>query len=179
MDVDVDVVHCWSMARAQAEHDELLGIYLNDHLAGASAGAAMFQRAAHSAHAESKVELQRLTAEVRQDRQSLLDLMSELGVPVRRYKVIAGRLAEKAGRFKLNGRLFSRSPLSDLMELEALFLGVQGKAAGFRALRSLADQNSRLDAAQLNRLIGRAEQQADVLERLRIQTAQRVLHFGR
>ncbi len=177
MDVGVEVVHGWSMARARADqHDELLGIYLNDHLAGASAGAAMFQRAAHSARGEAKVELLRLTAEVSQDRQSLLDLMSGLGVRVRRYKVIAGWVAEKVGRFKLNGYLSGRSPLSDLVELEALLLGVQGKAAGFRTLRSLTDQHARLDPSQRNQLIDRAERHSDVLERLRIQTVQRVLH---
>ncbi|MGI8416458.1 MAG: hypothetical protein ACR2P2_09720 [Nakamurella sp.] len=164
------------MARARADqHDELLGIYLNDHLAGASAGAAMFQRAAKSARGESRVELLRLTAEVGQDRQSLLGLMSVQGVRVRRYKVLAGWVAEKAGRLKLNGSLVRRSPLSDLMELEALLLGVKGKAAGFRTLRSLSDRHSRLDAPQLDQLIDRAERQAEVLERLRIQTAQRVL----
>lgn len=177
MDVGVGVGHGWSMGRAQAnQRGELLGIYLNDHLAGASAGAAMFQRAAHSAHGQSKAELLRLKAEVGQDRQSLLDLMSELSVQIRRYKVIAGWVAEKAGRLKLNGYLLRRSPLSDLVELEALLLGVQGKAAGFRTLRGLTDQDSRLDASQLDQLIDRAERQADVLESLRIQTAQRVLH---
>lgn len=175
MDVGVEVVHGWSMTRPQADQHQLLGIYLNDHLAGATAGAAMFQRAAKSARGESRVELLRLTAEVGQDRQSLLDLMSVLGVRVRRYKVIAGWVAEKAGRFKLNGSLVHRSPLSDLMELEALLLGVQGKAAGFKALRSLSDRNSQLDVSRLDQLIDRAERQADLLERLRLQTARQVL----
>lgn len=176
MDSAVDVVHGWSMAKAQADqHDELLAVYLNDHLAGASAGAALFQRAAQSAPGESKAELRRLTAEVRQDRQTLLDLMSVLDVRVRRYKVIAGWVAEKAGRLKLNGRIVTRSPLSDLMELEALFLGVQGKAACFRTLRTLTDEHPGLDAPRLDQLIDRAERQAVVLEQLRTQTAQRVL----
>lgn len=165
------------MTKAQADQGgALLGIYLNDHLVGATAGGEMFRRSARSARGPAKQELERLTAEVVHDRKSLLELMRVMAVPVRRYKVLGGWVLEKVGRLKFNGHLLSRSPLSDLVELEALLLGVQGKAAGFRALRNLADQDARLDAAQLDRLIGRAERQAEVLEPLRMQAAQRVFH---
>jgi hypothetical protein len=61
-----------------------------------------------------------------------------------------------AGRLKFNGRLLARSPLSDLEELELLLLGVEGKAAGWRTLRTLADTDTRLDAGRLDELISRA-----------------------
>jgi len=64
---------------------------------------------------------------------------------VHRYKVLGGWALEKAARFKPNGRLLRRSPLSDLIELEWLLLGVQGKTAGFRALRRLADTDTDTD----------------------------------
>jgi len=57
--------------------------------------------------------------------------------------VLGGWVLEKAARCKPNGRLFRRSPLSNLIELEGLLLGVQGKAADFRALRRLADTDTR------------------------------------
>ena len=82
-------------------------------------------------------------------------------------------MLEKAARLKPNGRLLRRSPLSDLIELEGLLLGVQGKAAGFRTLRRLAD--TRLQAGTLDELIARAEQQVNTLEQLRIHTATHVL----
>ncbi len=75
----------------------------------------------------------------------------------RRYKVLGGWVLEKVGRLKANGHLLRRSPLSDLVEMEALVLGVQGKAAGFRALRSIAAGDPRLDATDLDRLVDRAE----------------------
>ena len=156
----------------------VLGIYLNDHLAGATMGVELFRRANGSAHGSVKTQLQELTAEVERDRESLLTLMGTLGVPVRRYKVLGGWVLEKAGRFKPNGRVLRRSPLSDLIELEGLLLGVQGKAAGFRTLRRLADTDPRLKATHLDELIKRAEQQADTLEQLRISTAARVLTTG-
>jgi len=101
--------------------------------------------------------------------------MASLGVRVRMYKAGAAWIGEKAGRLKLNGRLFSRSPLSDLEELELLRLGVEGKAAGWRTLRTLADTDTRLDAVRLDELISRASSQAGELEDLRVRAARRVI----
>ena len=72
--------------------------------------------------------------------------MDALGIPVHAYKVYAAWIGEKAARLKLNGYLLARSPLSGLEELEMLRLGVEGKAAGWRTLRVLAETDTRLDA---------------------------------
>ena len=157
------------------DRSALLGIYLNDHLAGATAGLELFRRATGSATGTTRDTLARLTTEVQQDREALLDLLARLDVPVRHYKVLGGWALEKVGRLKLNGSLLRRSPLSDLVELEGLVLAVQGKAAGFRALRRVAEAEPRLDAAELDALVDRAGRQADTLEQLRLQTAARVL----
>ena len=158
-----------------SDRSALLGIYLNDHLAGATGGLALFRRATSSARGPSKQELADLTRQVSQDRQALLTLMHRLGVRVRHYKVATGWALEMAGRLKSNGHLVHRSPLSDLVELEALVLGVQGKAAGFRALRSIASHDPRLDVGELDRLIDRAERQALKLEGLRLHAAAHAL----
>ena len=104
-------------------HD-LLGIYLNDHLAGATGGLELARRvaASHRGRAADGA-LQRLAADVAQDRAALADIMAALSIPVRAYKVYAARIGEKAARLKLNGYLFTRSPLSRLEELEMLRLG--------------------------------------------------------
>lgn len=152
--------------------EALLGIYLNDHLAGATGGLELFRRAAR-AHRGSPAGavLERLTGEIVEDRAALRDVMRGLGVPVRRYKVYGGWVGEKLGRLKLNGRLLGRSPLSSLIELETLRLGVEGKGAGWRTLRTMAERDDRLDAARLDDLIARAHRQADTLEELRVRTA--------
>lgn len=153
-----------------------LRTYLNDHFGGATAGLAMFRRAAAAQRDQpAGAALGRLAAEVAQDRQSLRELMRGLGVRPKVSRVAAGWLAEKAGRLKLNGRFVRRAPLSDLMELEALLLGVEGKGAGFRSLRALADRDPRLDPAQLDALVDRARQQARTLEGLRVRAAAVVL----
>jgi hypothetical protein len=156
----------------------MLGIYLNDHLAGATAGTELAHRMARS-HQNRELEetgdLQRLAVEISQDRATLLDIMAALGVAVRGYKVGAAWIGERAGRLKFNGHLLTRSPVSDLEELEMLRLGAEGKAAGWRTLRTLADTDARLDAARLDELISRARGQADRLEELRVRASRQIL----
>jgi hypothetical protein len=150
----------------------LLGIYLNDHLAGSTSGLELVRRIAQAHRGSPSGEtLQQLAAEIAEDRATLLDIMRALQVPIRHYKVASGWALEKISRLKLNGHLLSRSPLSSLIELETLRIGVEGKAAGWRALRVLATRQGRLDADQLDRLIKRAGEQAATVEELRLRAA--------
>ena len=75
----------------------LLGIYLNDHLAGATGGLELARRVARSSlmPADARV-LQRLAAEIAADRQALLKIMAALGIPARSYKRYAAWIGEKA-----------------------------------------------------------------------------------
>lgn len=146
----------------------LLGIYLNDHLAGATGGLELARRTAASHRGSDTGDaLTRFAAEVAADRAALRTMMAALGVPARQYKTYVARAAEKLGRLKLNGSLWSRSPLSSVVELELLRLGVEAKAAGWRTLAQLADRETRLDKAQLTQLLSRAQQQSRTLEELR------------
>ena len=158
-----------------SRHD-MLGVYLNDHLAGATAGSELASRMARSHRGEEESgPLSRLAAEIAQDRSDLLTIMASLGISVRAYKVGAAWIGEKLGRLKFNGRLLGRSPLSDLEELEVLRLGVEGKAAGWRTVRTLADADTRLDAGYLDELISRANSQSAQLEELRVRAVSRVI----
>ncbi|AEY93558.1 MULTISPECIES: hypothetical protein [Streptomyces] len=155
---------------------KLLGIYLNDHLAGATAGT---QRIGHLVRSTRGSALGRalrpVAAEISEDRAALLDIMRDLDVPVRRAKVCAGWAAEKVGRLKLNGRLVRRSPLSTVLELEAMRLAVEGKAAGWLTLRRLATTDERLDPGRLDSLLERARRQQDTVEEWRRRQADTAL----
>lgn len=153
---------------------DILGIYLNDHLAGSTLGMELAQRIAASARylPVSDNVLERLAAEIREDRAALLEIMHTLGIRIHGYKVLAAWAGEKVGRLKLNGHLLRRSPLSNLEEMEMLRLGVEGKGAGWRTLRAVAERDSRLDAGRLDKLISRAARQAELLERLRSDVAE-------
>jgi hypothetical protein len=150
----------------------MLGIYLNDHLAGATAGTELAYRVAKT-HDDSR--LRRFAAEVAQDRGALIEIMKALDVPIRAYKVGAAWVGEKAARLKLNGHLMTRSPLSYLEELEMMRLGVEGKASGWRTLRTMAQTDKRLDPDRLNELIARADKQSSLLEDLRVSTAAKLI----
>ena len=145
---------------------EPLGVYLNDHLTGAFAGSALAHRMADT-HADSHraADLRRLAHDVEQDRDDLVRIMHSLGVPARHYRTWLGLAGERLARLKPNGTLMRRSPLSDLIELEAMRTGVEGKAALWRALRALADNDSRLDPDGLDRLAERAREQAYTLNK--------------
>ncbi|GAA4664112.1 MULTISPECIES: hypothetical protein [Amycolatopsis] len=157
----------------------LLGIYLNDHLAGAMAGVDLARRLARSeGEWAGNGKLERLAEEIEQDRAALLEIMAALGEPVRRVEMWTGRLAEKVGRLKLNGRVVRRSPLSRLVELEAMRLGVEGKVAGWRTLRVRAAVDARLDADRLDELIAGGRSQITRLERLRARAAEELFGSG-
>ncbi len=110
--------------------------------------------------------LKELAAEVRADRQELRALMDRLGIGVDRAKQLAGWTAEKLGRLKLNGQLLGYSPLSRVVELEALRLGIAGKQAMWRTLLDLADGARALDAEELRRFERRAVQQLKAVDDL-------------
>ena len=57
--------------------------------------------------------------------------MRAAGLPVRSHKILAGWAAEKATRLKTGANFLTRSPLSDLTELETLYLGIQVGAGLF------------------------------------------------
>ncbi|MGH3426331.1 MAG: hypothetical protein ACRD3Q_12525 [Terriglobales bacterium] len=155
-----------------------LGIYLNDHVAGAYGGMELARRIArtHRACADGQ-DFQRLAADIAADRSELLGIMSRLGVKRQRYKSYSAWLAEKLGRLKLNGSLMRRSPLSTLLEFEALVLGVHGKAALWRTLRLIAEVDDRLDQVQLHRLAQRAGEQTQLLEQWRVRAAETLFGF--
>ena len=99
--------------------------------------------------------------------------MRVLGVRADRLKVVGAWAAEKLGRFKLNGRLVGYSPLSRVVELEALMLGVHGKLALWRSLQEL--EFAQLDAAALRDLEERAVSQLESLEENRVRAVTEAL----
>jgi hypothetical protein len=151
----------------------LRAIYLNDHLTAATAGVELFKRAANGqSHPARRTALGHLATEVASDRDALVAIMAKLGVRPAPHRIALGWAAEKLGRLKTNGSLLQRSPLSDLVELEGMLLGVQGKACLWRSLGVLAATDTRLDAHELELLEKRAASQCAELEAMRRSAAE-------
>jgi hypothetical protein len=155
---------------------KLLGIYLNDHLAGATAGRELCKRSLSSNRGtEFGGFLERLLGEVVEDRETLLELMRSVGAGVDRVKPLAAMLGERAGRLKLNGSLRGYSPLSRLVEFEGLTLGVEGKLAMWVNLGELPPAGG-LEGFDFDALAERARAQRSGLEEQRVKAAR--IAFG-
>jgi hypothetical protein len=151
---------------------KLLGTYLNDHLAGATAGLELARRAAGQNKGHPLGEfLENLAEEIAQDRESLVHLMGRLGIGRDSLKVMVGWAGEKVGRLKMNGRLLGYSPLSRLVELEGLTVGVRGKLSMWECLKAVADLDPVLAEFELDTLIARAEAQLQSLRPERVAAA--------
>lgn len=150
---------------------ELLGIYLNDHLAGATLGVELARRlqASNEDDPEFGPVLTEVCAEIEADRETLKAVMDQLGVGQSKLKPLAAVLGERLGRLKLNGRLWGYSPLSRLDELELLQIGVAGKRRLWRALEHThANELSGFDPGALAE---RATEQLRRLEALHLKAA--------
>jgi hypothetical protein len=149
---------------------KLLAIYLNDHLAGAALGFDLAKRSLkQNAGTEFEPLLEEIAAEIEEDRQTLVRTMALLAIPHSRLKVAVAWAAEKVARLKLNGQLHGYSPLSRLLELEGLKIGIDGKRALWLALGQLKDEQ--LGDVDFERLAARASSQRDRLEPFRLAAA--------
>ena len=153
-------------------NDRLLKIYLNDHLAGSMAGLELVKRAHGSNPVGALGEfLARLERELQEDRAFLEEVVDALELGREPYKVIAAWVAEKLGRFKLNGQILGYSDLSRLVELESLKIGITGKLSMWTALQHMKGHETRLAVLDFDRMIKRAEEQLAELDRFLLQAA--------
>ncbi|HET7690290.1 MAG TPA: hypothetical protein VFK41_07925 [Nocardioidaceae bacterium] len=151
----------------------LLSSYLNDHLAAATASVALFERTTQNFRDTPWAdELRFLTEDVTADREAWLRAMETLGVGASRAKQVVGLVGERLGRFKPNGSLFHRTPMTDLVELEGLRIAVATKINALQVLRAIAVQDPRLAKETVETLLERAQDQAERLYRLHLQVAQ-------
>lgn len=145
---------------------DLLKIYLQDHHAGSVVGLELAKRAADSnsdwAHG---AEIAEIRDEIATDKEALETIMDHLDASPSKIKDGLGWTGEKLGRLKPNDHLFTRSPLSRVIELEGLVVGVTGKAALWESLRNAeGDSVGGVDIAEL---AARADSQLSRLMTLR------------
>ena len=117
------------------EAPRALAIYLKDHHAAGSAGARLAARLAEniSPDVEGRDELARVAQEVKEDLHTLERVMLAEKVRPNATKDTLAKGLELLGRLKPNGQVTGRAPLSDVIELETLLVGIAGKAALWRS----------------------------------------------
>jgi hypothetical protein len=170
--VDTSTVSATAVVGTGRSFSRLLAIYLNDHLAGATAGVELARRALKENRDNDYGQfLATLAEEIAQDRRALVQLMERLMIPRSKVKVPAAWALEKIGRLKLNGRIRGYSPLSRLIEFEGLATGIDAKRALWLALLQIRANDERLRDFDLEVLAARAEDQRQRLEPHRLSAA--------
>lgn len=152
-----------------SESKELLGAYLNDHLAGASAGVELAETILQDSEGTPLGStMAAVLAEIQADRATLVDLMGRLGIARSTMKQAGAAAAEKVGRLRFHPRVTHSEDLTLLMEIEVLSVGIEGKRLLWQALKSIEGSEPELAATDLGRLIDRALRQRQDLEPFRV-----------
>lgn len=141
--------------------------YLNNHLSG---GTGAIEMAGHCQAANEDEPLggfmATLAVEIQADHQTLQDLMDRLGATQNRVKQVTARVGEKVTHLKLGG-----GDLGNLLTLEGLSLGIEGKACMWKSLKEVKEDNAAFAGVDFDALIKRAEEQREAVERWRLAVA--------
>jgi hypothetical protein len=153
-----------------------MDVYLNDHLAGAMLGSDLAEQI-HDANEGTPLGdlMATIAPQIEADRQTLIDLMERMDTSKNPVKQVTTWLAEKTSRPKFSGLTSGEPELGTFLALEALTLGVEGKASLWKALKEVEARYEPLRSIDLDGLLERAMSQHDALERERVAAAGRAL----
>jgi hypothetical protein len=151
---------------------DALATYLNDHLAGSVAALELLDHLiSQEQGTERGTELVQIRADVEEDQKTLLRGLREVGGKESRVRSALAWLTEKIGQAKLRLDDPGTGKLQLFEALEALALGIQGKAALWRALASASTRLPQLRILDYTKLEQRAIDQFNRVDRLRLQVA--------
>jgi hypothetical protein len=156
--------------------DGSLDTYLNDHLGGAMLGSDLAEQIGERSEGTPLGDLMaEIAPQIEEDRQTLIDLMEQLGASRNPVKQASAWVAEKASRVKFSGASSGAPDFGLFMSVETLTLGVEGKLSLWKALKRVAAEHPPLADANLDELIARAQSQHDRLEEQRLELGRQVL----
>jgi hypothetical protein len=153
-----------------------LAVYLNDHLAGSVAAVELLDALVGRAHGTPAEQVLRtVRVEIVADQDVLRAVLDKVGGDESRLKQAAAWLGEKLGQAKLAVTGYRYADLDVLEGLESLALGIQGKAALWRALGVVSSANPELASFHFSSLEVRAQAQYDQVELARLAAARAAL----
>lgn len=155
--------------------DRHLKLYLNDHWAGAGAGAALARRlATHNRDSVWSDSLREFAKQVESDEQALAAIRRALGVSGGDVKRVIALAGERISALKSNGGGFGKSPLSQVLEAEAMLGGVTVKRRLWSALGTCRSEDPRLAQFDFAGLERSAEKQMRLLREFQEHAAENV-----
>jgi hypothetical protein len=144
--------------------DNALQVYVTDHMAGSVVARDLTRRAADDNDGPLGTFFADLSREIEADRRTLNEIATKVGVQPRAVKQAVDVMAERLGWFEIDHRTGS-AELSLLLELDMLYLGIEGKYSLWRSLGALDD--SRLAGFDFVKLAARARDQLAAVEEQR------------
>jgi hypothetical protein len=150
-----------------------LDVYLNDHLAGATAGVNLAQMAAEEHQQDEHGPFfAEIASEIKQDYGTLERLMEELGTDKSAGKTAVAEMGSKFMAPKFKG---DDDALNAFITIETLSIGIEGKVCMWQALKRVEDAYPTLEKFGLDELLERAQSQRDRLEAQRLEIAAQAL----
>jgi hypothetical protein len=150
-----------------------LDVYLNDHLAGGTAGLNLAQMAAEEHRSdEHGAFFGEIASEIRQDHETLERVMGALATDQSATKVAAAEIGSKMMAPKFKG---TEDQLNAFVTLETLSIGVEGKYCLWTALKTIKDDSPALAEFDIDELISRAQSQRERIEAKRLELAPQAL----
>ena len=159
--------------------EDLLSLYLSDHLTGATAGVNRIERMAEDyVDTPMFAELSAVADEIRSDRELLRNVIEDLDLDRKPYRQAVAWVGERVGRLKLNGRVLEHSPMTMLLEAELMRSAVSGKLGGWETLREHA-QGLGLDGQVFDDLIDSSHRQLETMEKVHAYARERAFRDDR
>jgi hypothetical protein len=162
-----------------SESKELLGAYLNDHLAGATAGVELAEQIKEDGGGTPLGSYcAELELEIEADRQVLADLIERLGIQKSGVKQVGAAAVEKLSRLRFHPRVTGSPELTLFMQVEVLTTGIEGKRLLWEALKQVTGDYPEVAATDLDTLIERARQQREGLAPFHLSLAAQSMGAG-
>jgi hypothetical protein len=150
-----------------------LDIYLNDHLAGATAGVNLAQLAAEEHRQDEHGPFfGEIASEIKQDFDTLEQLLEALNVDRSASKAALAEIGSKVMATKFTGE---DDQLNAFVTLETLSMGIEGKRCMWTALQRVEDAYPALASFDIDDLVARAQSQRDRVEARRLELATQAL----
>ena len=153
----------------QMSEENALQVYITDHMAGSVAASDLARRGADNNQGPLALFFAGLSREIEADRRTLDEIGTAVGTQPSAIKQAAAVPAERLSQFKIDHRITGSTELSLLLELELLYLGIEGKHSLWRSLGALDDP--RLAEFDFANLAARAREQLAAVEEQRLRTA--------
>ena len=151
--------------------DAPLHVYLNDHLAGATAGVDLVKTAAENHDGELGEFFAQLADEITADYNGLTSLMDQMDAHASGAKEVLAKAGSVVSEAKFSGESVDDPTFGTFLTLETLSIGVEGKLCMWKALKVVEGNVPELAATNIDTLIERAQSQRDRLESKRLEVA--------